>query len=136
VRMFGALALSGFDRPRAVERLALEARAAEAWHRTQASEFLLQLGDKRGIPGRLEGLANDQEAASMFACRDLRVYTQQPLPCDARATVSDRASHTRAWQAWWERAEPTFRVKTREAELDLQMFPLISPVSIGDRRVR
>jgi hypothetical protein len=136
VRMFGALALSGFDRPRAVERLAMEAKAPEAWHRSRASEFLLQLGDKRGIKARLEGLASDQEAGRMFACRDLRVYTQESLPCDARASVSDRATNASAWQAWWERAEPTFRVKTREAELDLQVFPLISPVSIGDRPVR
>ena len=72
----------------------------------------------------------------MFVCRDLRVYTQEPLPCDARASASDRATNVSAWQAWWERAQPTFRVKTREAELDLQAFPLISPVSIGDRRVK
>lgn len=136
VRTYGSLALSAFDRPRAVERLAIEAKAPEAWHRSRASEFLLQLGDKRGIPGRLEGLANDQEAARLFACRDLRVYTQEPLPCDARASASDRATNASAWQAWWERAQPTFRVKTREAELDLQAFPLISPVSIGNRPVK
>jgi hypothetical protein len=32
--------------------------------------------------------------------------------------------------------EPTFRVKILEAELDLQVYPVISPVSIGDRPVR
>ena len=136
VRMFGALALSAFDRARAVERLAIEAEAPEAWHRNRASEFLLHLGDTRGIPGRLEGLASDQEAARIFACRDLRVYTQEALACDARASASDRAANVSAWQAWWERAQPTFRVKTRAAELDLQVYPLISPVSIGDRPVR
>ena len=136
VRMFGALALSAFDRPRAVERLVIEAKAPAAWHRSRASEFLLQLGDKRGIPGRLEGLASDQEAARMFACRDVRVYTQEALPCDARASASDRATNADGWQRWWERAQPTFRVKTREAELDLQVFPLISPVSIGGRPVK
>jgi hypothetical protein len=136
VRMFGALALSAFDRPRAVEQLAIEAKAPEAWHRSRASEFLLQLGDKRGIPGRLEGLASDQEAARMFACRDVRVYTQEALPCDARASASDRATNANGWQTWWERAQPTFRVKTREAELDLQVFPLISPVTIGGRPVK
>jgi HEAT repeat protein len=136
VRMFGALALAAFDRPRAVERLAIEAKGPEAWHRSRASEFLLQLGDKRGIPARLEVLASDQEAARMFACRDLRVYTQEALPCDARASASDRSVNLSAWQVWWERAEPTFSVKTRLAELDLQVFPLISPVSIGGRPVR
>ena len=136
VRMFGALALSAFDRPRAVERLAIEAKASEAWHRSRASGFLLQLGDRRGIPGRLEGLASDEEAARMFACRDLRVYTQESLPCDARASAFDRAANVRAWHTWWERNEATFRVKSRAAELDLHVFPLISPVSIGDRPVQ
>jgi hypothetical protein len=75
VRMFGALALAAFDRPRALERLAIEAKSPEEWHRNQASEFLLQLGDRRGIPARLEILAGDLEAAHSFACRDLRVYT-------------------------------------------------------------
>jgi HEAT repeat protein len=135
VRMFGSLALSAFDRPRAIEDLAVEAKNPEMWHRKQASEFLLQLGDKRGIPALLETLASDHQAARLLACRDLRVYTQQPLSCDARASASDRAVNLRAWQAWWERAEPTFRVKTREAELDLQAYPLISPVSIGGRPV-
>jgi hypothetical protein len=97
---------------------------------------LLQLGDKRGIRARLEDLASAEEAGRLFACRDLRVYTQEPLPCDARASASDRATNLSAWQAWWEQAEPTFRVKTRKAELDLQVFPLISPVSIGTRPVR
>jgi hypothetical protein len=63
-------------------------------------------------------------------------YTQQPMSCDATTIASDRAVNVSAWQAWWERAEPTFRVKTREAELDLHVFPLISPVSIGGRPVR
>ena len=136
VRMFGSLALAAFDRPRAIERLAIEAKSPDAWHRNRASAFLLQLGDSRGIPARLETLASDQEATRMFACRDVRVYTQQPLPCDASASASDRAVTLRAWQAWWQRAQRTFRVKTREAELDLDVFPLISPVSIGGRSVR
>jgi HEAT repeat protein len=136
VRTFGSLALAAFDRPRAIEGLAIEAKSPEAWHRNRASEFLLQLGDKRGIAAWVETLASDQEAARLFACRDLRVYTQQPMSCDASASASARAVNVSAWQAWWERAEPTFRVKTREAELDLEVFPLISPVSIGGRLVQ
>ena len=138
VRIFGALALSAFDRPRAVERLAIEAndRRAERWQRNRASEFLLELGDKRGIAARLEDLVNNQDGTRMSACRDLRAYTQQPLPCDAAASAVDRATNVSAWQAWWERAEPTFRVKAREAALGLQVFPRISPVSVGDQPVR
>lgn len=135
VRMSGALALSAFDRQRAVEQLAIEADAPEAGRRSRASELLLQLGDKRGIPGRLEALVNGEAAVRKFACRDLRVYTQESLPCDAGASASDRAANASAWQAWWAEAWPTFKVKTREAELDLQALP-ISPVSFSNRSVK
>ena len=50
VRTFGSLALAAFNRTLAIERLAIEAKSPEAWHRSRASEFLLQLGDSRGIP--------------------------------------------------------------------------------------
>jgi len=136
VRIFGALALSAYDRRRAVEQLAKEANGREAWRRRRASEFLLQLGDKRGIPALLETLDSDQEAIRMFACRDLRVYSQQPLPCDARATVPERAVNGAAWRVWWVANERTFRVRSWEATLDLQVFPLISPVSISGQPVR
>jgi HEAT repeat protein len=132
VRMFGALALAAFDRPRAIERLALDATSGEAWQRRRASEFLLQLGDSRGIPGLLDALASDQAAIRGFACRDLRVYTQRPLSCGASAS----ASEVGAWRAWWAQAQSTFRVKSREAELDLQAFPTIAPVSVGGRPVQ
>lgn len=136
VRLFGALALSAFDRRRAVDRLAVESAAPEGRQRTRASEFLLRLGDTRGIPARLEALTSDQEAIRLFACRDLRAYTQMPLPCEADASLSDRAANARAWRQWWERAGPTFRVNAHAAALDLQAFPVISPVTIGDRRVK
>ena len=134
--MFGALALAAYDRPRAIEQLAKEANAPSAWHRTRAAEFLLQLGDKRGIPARLETLNSAQEAGRVFACRDLRVYTQQPLPCDARAEMPERAVNAAGWGTWWQANERSFRVKSREAALDLKNFPLISPVSIGGQPVR
>jgi hypothetical protein len=72
----------------------------------------------------------------MFACRDLRVYSQVSLPCDASASAAGPEANVSAWQSWWERTKPTFRVKTRAAELDLQVFPLVSPVRIGDRSVK
>jgi hypothetical protein len=138
VRIFGALALSAYDLPQAIEQLAKDAaNSPEAAHRNRASEFLLQLGDKRGIPARLDTLDSDQEAARMFACRDLRVYWQQPLPCDAGATPPERTANVAAWRAWWKTNERAFRVRSREATLDLQAFPLLSPViSISGRPVR
>lgn len=134
--MFGALALAAYDRRRAVGQLALDANGPDLWQRNRASEFLLQLGDRRGFSARVDALDSDQEAGRMFACRDVRVYSQQPLPCDANANASDRVANAAGWRAWWSRNERTFRVKIREAELDLQSFPSISPVSIGDKRVR
>ncbi len=128
VRMFGALAMAGYDRPRAIERLAIEVRSPDMWHRRRASEFLLQLSDKRGLPERMDTLATGEEASRMFACRDLRVYTQQPLSC---ASASDAA----AWRSWWSSAEPTFEVKLRQAQLDLAAFPVITPVAVGNGRV-
>jgi hypothetical protein len=136
VRMFGSLALSAYDKPRAIEALAKEADAAEAWHRSRAAELLLQLGDRRGIPARLEAMESDQEAERLFACRDLRVYSQLSLPCNASASAAERATQSSAWRAWWNGSGATFQVRSRQAALDLELFPLISPVSIGGRPVR
>jgi HEAT repeat protein len=136
VRMFAALALAAYDKPRAIETLAREANDPEAWHRGRASEFLLQLGDRRGIPARLEAWDSGQEAMRLFACRDLRVYSQLPLPCDASAAAAERALQASAWRAWWNENGATFRVRSRAAELDLQAFPAITPVSFGGRPVR
>ena len=52
------------------------------------------------------------------------------------ADALDEIAGLERWRAWWSRNERTFRVKTREAELDLRTFPSISPVSIGGKRVR
>jgi hypothetical protein len=123
-----ALAIAAFDRERAVEHLATEARSTEAWRRSLASEFLLMLGDKRGVPARLEMLADVSEPARLLACRDLRVYTQQPLPCDAKADSRQRAAEAAAWHAWWTRAEPTFEVRSRQAAIDLEASPWVPAV--------
>jgi hypothetical protein len=136
IRVFGSLALAAYDRPRALDRLAQDADASEGGSPDLASEFLLQLGDKRGIPARLATLNHDYEALRLYACRDLRMYSQQPLPCDARATPLERAVQVAAWNAWWIASERTFTVKTHEAILDLHASPLISPVSFGGRVVQ
>jgi HEAT repeat protein len=132
VRSFGALALAAFDRDRAVERLAIDAKSSDERVRYRASEFLLELGDVRGIPGRLELAVNPLPGLRAFACRDLRMYTQQTMPCDAFASDDD----LRAWQAWWQREGSTFRLKAREAEIDRRAFPTISPISFVTTRVQ
>ena len=128
VRMFGALALAAYDRSRAIDRLTRELSGPEAWHIRRASEFLLLLGDSGGIPGFLDTLNSDQEPAREFACRNLRVYSQQALPCDPRANPEQRAANIAAWRAWWTANRRTFRVRTREAALDLDQGSLIQPV--------
>jgi hypothetical protein len=124
VRIFGALALAAYDRSQAVEQLAKEARMSDGWHRNRASEFLLRLGDRRGVPARLQALGSEVEYTRLSACRDLRVYSQQALPCDAHV-----------WRDWWRRNEPTFRVRVREAGLDLKVFPTVSQDGIGGRTI-
>ena len=96
---------------------------------------LLRLGDRRGIPARLETLDSVSEDLRKFACLDLRAYSQQPLPCDAGASPPEHSARVAAWRAWWKANERTFRVRSREAALDLEAFP-ISPVSFGARPVR
>lgn len=119
VRIFGALALAAYDKAAAIAQLAVEARAPSEWpHRDWASEFLLRLGDARGIPGRLEALSSDLEYRRLKACRDLRVYTQQPLPCHDEETNADSVRQT--WLAWWKANQSTFQVRQREAALDLK----------------
>ena len=54
VRIFWALALPAYERRQAIEQLAKDAAGPEAGHRNRASQFLLLLGDRRGIPARLE----------------------------------------------------------------------------------
>jgi hypothetical protein len=117
VRMFGALALAAYDRAPAIAQLAIEAQSSDWWHRDRASEFLLRLGDARGIPGRIAALGNELESSRKNACRDLRVYSQQPLPCDIE---EDHKRVRQAWFAWWRTHQRTFKVRQREAELDLE----------------
>ena len=134
VRMFGALALSAFDRRRGVEQLAREAAAGEPWHRHRAGEFLLQLGDARGIPPTLDRLDRDSAAGRQFACRDLRWHTQQPMPCnDPDADV--RAAQSARWRRWWSENRASFRVRVAEAALDREAEHRVPAVSFRGRPV-
>jgi hypothetical protein len=75
-------------------------------------------------------------AIRLFACRDLRIYTQQPLPCDAAAPRDVRAAQGAAWRRWLTSDSAKFRIPSRAAALDLEAFPMISPITIGDRTAR
>ena len=135
VRLFGALALSAYDRNRAVEHLAGELRTSDPWRRKKASQFLVQLGDPRGIPALIDALDSDEEFERKLACRDLRVYSQQPLPCDAPdAPVVPRGQA--AWRDWWRDNQTSFRLRSREAALDLEAFPSVTSVSFGGPPIR
>jgi hypothetical protein len=117
VRIYAALALSAYDRRRAIDRLAIEANRPDGEF-SDAGEFLLQLGDARGFATRLARLGSDHGVVRQFACGNLRLYAQQTLPCDVGDAAPDRVANVIAWRAWWERNAPTVRVKVREAELD------------------
>jgi hypothetical protein len=147
------MALAAY-RPRlAVERLAAELRSTEAWRRNKVGGLLLMLGDGRGIPARIDALeaggamygqgtmrAGDSKndlatemsrGIRMFACRDLRVYTQQPLACDPSATGDPLAAQVGAWRGWWKSSSPGSMLRTRQARLDLDVQYTIRPVTIG-----
>ena len=147
VRVFGALALAAYQRPKATRRWRRSWRPGDTWIRTNAADFLLELGDRRGLPIRLEaferggelyGTRQDEDGSAirLFACRDLRTYTQQPLPCDAHASPDVRAAQATAWRQWWNANSASFRIPSRAVALDLEAFPLISPIAIGDRIAR
>jgi len=146
VRIFAALALAMYQRPAAVEALARElVTPGDAPALTKAAEFLLDLGDRRGLPSRLEAFDRDAKfytnndtgrATRRFACRDLRIYTQQPLPCDGDAPADVRAVQAGAWRNWLNAQGASFQIPQRAAALDLEAFPLISPIAIGNRIAR
>jgi hypothetical protein len=114
----------------------------------KAAEFLLDLSDRRGLPMRLQAFersgevsgrsSNDEgvRAVRLFACRDLRTYTQQPLPCDADAPANIRAAQATAWRSWLSANGAGFQIPRRAAALDLEAFPLISPIAIGTQIAR
>jgi HEAT repeat protein len=124
VRMYGALAISAFDKRAAVDNLARELGSSDAGVRWRASDFLLQLGDARGIASLIDRLEDPFEPTRRLACRDLRMYTQQALPCDP-----DPARGADRWRAWWSVHEQSFNVRITEAKLDEGAFPRVSPVS-------
>jgi HEAT repeat protein len=146
VRTFAALALAMYQRQAAEEALARElVRPGDAPALRKAAEFLLDLGDRRGLPSRLEAFDRDAKlyinndagrATRRFACRDLRIYTQQPLPCDADAPADVRAVQAAAWRNWLTTQGAAFQIPQRAAVLDLEAYPLISPIAIGQRIAR
>jgi hypothetical protein len=159
VRQFGAMALAAY-RPRvAVERLTVELRSTEAWRRNKVGGLLLMLGDGRGIPPRIEALelgslihgdgivrregdstnaatTDSSRGIRMFACRDLRVYTQQPLACDPTATGDALAAQVGAWRGWWKSSSPEFTLRTQQARLDFDVQYSIRPVTIAEHVAR
>jgi hypothetical protein len=153
VRAFGAMALAAYRPRQAVQHLAADLESREAWQRTEIAELLLMLGDGRGIPAHIDALergsaifgegmihadgkTNEEMATDlsrgirMFACRDLRVYTQTPLPCNPNATGDALAQQVDAWRAWWASSGAGFVLKSREARLDLELMYQIRPVTI------
>ena len=147
VRMFGAIALATYDPQRAADVLARELTAQEAAHRQTAARLLLHGGDARGLSARIDALelgarlygprfgspADDDRfshATRVFACRDLRVFTQQPLPCDATAPEDRAAEQVAAWRTWAS-AATSQPLRVREARLNLEAQYRVRPVTVG-----
>jgi HEAT repeat protein len=128
VRLCAALAIGTYDRRAALHYLSSELARPEQWIRDKAAEFLLLLDDARGIPILIDRLERDHEAARYLACRDLRLYTQQPLPCDSTLPPTERAANVERWRSWWSTVT-NFQPKRHQAALDLLAIPEVLPVS-------
>jgi HEAT repeat protein len=158
VRWFGAMALAAYRPRQAVEHLAAELQSTERWRRSKIAELLLMLGDARGIPARIdamelgsgmygEGMMRDGDTTNalatessrgirMFACRDLRTYTQQPLPCDPNAAGDALRIQVDAWRRWWNRSRAGLALRMRQARLDLDVQYQIRSVTIDSNVAR
>jgi hypothetical protein len=128
VRHYAALAVGSYDRRTALDHLTKELARPDDGFRSQAADFLLAFDDARGIPILIDRLNSDYEATRLMACRDLRIYTQQPLPCDSALPPPERDANAERWRSWWNTA-PTFQVKGRQAALDRLAGPEVLPVS-------
>ena len=107
--------------------------------------MLVELGDARGFAasidslelggrlfdGSVPGNREHDTAVRTLACRTLRVYSQQPLPCDPHARDSALAEQITRWRGWWQAAAAGFRIDLRKARLDLQTQYDVRPATIG-----
>ena len=128
VCQYAALAVGSYDRRLALDHLAQWLANPDPGLRYQAANLLLALDDARGIPVLIDRLNSDHEATRQVTCRDLRIYTQQPLACDGTLPASDRAANIQRWRSWWT-GVPTFQLRGRQAALDRQAGPELRPVS-------
>ena len=134
-----------------------ELEVGEGWQKNKAAENLLQLGDVRGFPIRIDALARGgaiygenamigddpsdfrrgmDGTVRQFACQDLRVFSQQPLPCDPRATGQELQAQVSAWSSWWSSSGGAFVIPRRVASLDLENIYRVPPVTLGSSIVR
>jgi HEAT repeat protein len=128
VRINAALAVGSYNRRAALDRLVHEMDLPDRGSRHRAADYLLLLDDARGIPVLIDRLEDSFEPTRHLACRDLRLYTQQPLPCDGKLPAEERAESVKRWRSWWSTVSK-FKPKGRQAALDRLASPAISPVS-------
>jgi HEAT repeat protein len=135
VRIHAALAVGSYDRRAALYQLVHEMNLPDRGFRDHAAAFLLLLDDARGIPVLIDRLEDSDESTRHLACRDLRLYTQQPLPCDGRLPAEERATNVKRWRSWWSTVSK-FEPRGRQAALD-RLVSSVTPVSYSpDLHVR
>ena len=128
VRIFAAMAVGSYDRSSAIDSLVREMEMPDRGYRYLAADYLILLGDNRGIPDLIDRLEDKYEATRHRACGDLRLYTQQTFPCDGRLPADVRAANVKRWRSWWSSAL-NFEPKVRQAALDRLASPEVIPVS-------
>jgi HEAT repeat protein len=129
VRLSAALAVGSFDWGAASDHLTKELASADNSQRDYMGDFLLSMKDSRAIPILIDRLDSDYEASRFMACFELRLYTQQPIPCDAKVDSTEREANQTLWREWWGSTRG-FEVKSHEAELDRLASPEVTPLTV------
>jgi HEAT repeats len=127
VRIHAALAVGSYDRRAALDHLIQEMDSPDPGIRNRAADFLLLLDDARGIPALIDRLEDSFEPTRNQACRNLRLYTQQPLPCDGRLPAEKRTENVKRWRSWLGTVSK-FEPRGRQAALD-RLVSSVPPVS-------
>jgi hypothetical protein len=111
VRIYGALALNGFNPKPAIEALRREAGRVES--ADIAVEALVKLGDAQAIGILIEKLASDKQRNREYRqSQDYKLllqYTQENIPYDSTMTL---------WRNWWKQHNNDFAPRRIQAEID------------------
>jgi hypothetical protein len=113
VRVYGAIALTGFHSKPAIVTLRQEAAREESISAVTAVEALVKLGDSQAIGLMIEKIAADQQRDRDYSrSQDFELllrYTQENI----RFTPT-----MKLWRNWWKQHHSDFKTRLIQAEID------------------